>query len=241
VSPIECGLNAWAGEKWTGYAYRMAHKSYLAEPLQDYVLDNWLREPDVLRRLREETAKMPNSGMQIPPDQGQLMGVLAKLIGAVNYVEVGVFTGYSALAVALSLPDDGHVVACDVSEEFTSMGRRYWEEAGVARKIDLHIRPAVETLDWLLAEGYAGSFDMGFVDADKSNYANYYERILQLLRPNGVLLVDNVLWHGRLIDPSEQDADTVAIREINAALKSDERIDLAFIPIGDGVTVARKR
>jgi len=219
----------------------MPHKSYLAEPLQDYVFANWLREPDILRRLREETAELTNAGMQIPPDQGQLMGVLAKLIGAKNYLEVGVFTGYSSLAVALALPEDGRVVACDVSEEFTSMGRKYWAEAGVADKIDLHIRPAVETLDWLLAEGLEETFDMAFVDADKSNYMAYYERALSLLRVGGVLLIDNVLWHGRIIDQEFQDPDTLALRELNAALTSDDRIDLALIPIGDGVTIARKR
>lgn len=219
----------------------MAHKSYIPEPLQDYILDTWLREPDILRRLREETASMPNAGMQIPPDQGQLMGVLAKLIGATTYLEVGVFTGYSALAMALALPDNGHIVACDVSEEFTSMGRRYWAEADVTYKIDLHIRPAIETLDWLLAEGQQECFDIAFVDADKSNYMAYYERALMLLRQGGVLLLDNVLWHGRLIDEAEQDPDTIALRELNLFLKTDERIDLALIPIGDGVTVARKR
>lgn len=219
----------------------MAHKSYLAEPLQDYVLQNWLREPDVLRRLREETATMPNAGLQIPPDQGQLMGLLARMMGATNYLEIGVFTGYSALSVALNLPDEGMVVACDVSEEFTSVARRYWQEAGVDQKIQLHVRPAVETLDWLLAEGYAESFDMAFIDADKSNYPLYYERALQLVRANGVILIDNVLWHGDIVDASRQDKDTVTLRELNAALHADDRIDLALIPIGDGVTVARKR
>jgi len=184
---------------------------------------------------------MPNAGMQIPPDQGQLMGILAKLIGATTYLEVGVFTGYSALAMAMALPENGHIVACDVSEEFTSMGRRYWAEADVAYKIDLHIRPAVETLDWLLAEGHQDGFDIAFVDADKSNYMAYYERALLLLRQGGVLLLDNVLWHGSIIDPEKQDPDTVVLRELNTFLKTDERIDLALIPIGDGVTVARKR
>lgn len=219
----------------------MAHKSYLPEALEDYVLDTWNREPDILRRLREETAALPSAGYQIPPDQGQLMALLAKLVGAVNCLEVGVYTGYSSLVVALALPDDGRLVACDVSEEYTSVARRYWREANVDGKIELHLRPAVETLDWLLAEGYAGTFDFAFIDADKSNYRSYYERTLELLRPNGVILIDNVLWHGRLIDDSQQDPDTVALRELNLALRDDERIDLALIPIGDGVTIARKR
>jgi caffeoyl-CoA O-methyltransferase len=219
----------------------MAHKSYLPEPLQDYILATWLREPDVLRRLREETAALPSAGYQIPPDQGQLMALLAKVAGAVNCLEVGVYTGYSSLAVALALPDDGRIVACDVSEEYTSVARRYWQEANVEAKIDLHLRPAIETLDWLLAEGFAGTFDLAFIDADKSNYGAYYERTLELLRPNGLILVDNVLWHGAIIDEEKQDPDTLALRELNRALKTDERVDLALIPIGDGLTVARKR
>lgn len=219
----------------------MAHKSYLPEALQDYVLATWDREPDVLRRLREETAAMPNHGMQIPPDQGQLMALLAKLVGAVNCLEVGVFTGYSSLAVALALPDEGRIVACDVSDEFTSMARRYWKEANVDGKIELHLRPAVETLDWLLAEGNAESFDLAFIDADKSNYLKYYERALQLLRTNGAILIDNVLWNGAIIDAAKQDPDTLALRELNEFLRTDDRIDLALIPIGDGLTIARKR
>jgi predicted O-methyltransferase YrrM len=179
--------------------------------------------------------------MQIPPDQGQLMGLLTKLTQAVKCLEVGVFTGYSALSVALALPANGTIVACDVSEEFTNIGRRYWKEAGVESKIDLHIRPAVETLQWLLAEGQAGSFDFAFIDADKSNYGFYFEYGLELLRPNGLMLIDNVLWSGRIIDSTCNDADTVALRKLNAALFEDERIDLALIPIGDGVTVVRKR
>jgi len=219
----------------------MAHKSYLAEALQDYVLDNWLREPAILTRLREETASHPRAGFQIPPDQGQLMALLVQLIGAKNCLEIGVYTGYSSLSVALVLPDDGHLVACDVNEEYTSMARRYWAEAGVAAKIDLYLRPAVETLDWLLAEGGEDSYDFAFIDADKASYPAYVERVHQLLRPGGVMLIDNVLWHGRLIDPSVQDEDTVALRALNASLHGDDRFDLALIPIGDGVTIARKR
>ena len=219
----------------------VAHKSFLPEALQDYGHENWLREPDILRRLRAETMNLPDSGMQIPPDQGQLMALLASLIGATKCLEVGVFTGYSSLAVALALPVDGKIIACDVSEEFTSVARRYWLEAGVAGKIDLHLRPALETLDTLLAEGQAGTFDLAFIDADKPNYAAYFERALDLLRPNGLILIDNVLWNGRLVDDNVHDANTDALRDLNKSLHHDSRVDLALIPIGDGVTVARKR
>ena len=181
----------------------MPHKSYLADPLQDYVLANWLREPEILRRLREETAALPSAGYQIPPDQGQLMALLVRLTGAKKCLEVGVYTGYSALAVALALPEEGRIVACDVSEEYTSVARRYWSEAGVAAKIDLRLRPAMDTLNQLLEAREEGSFDFAFVDADKSNYLNYYEAALRLLKPNGLLLIDNVLWHGRVIDEKQ--------------------------------------
>jgi predicted O-methyltransferase YrrM len=219
----------------------MPHKSHLPEPLQDYIAATWGREPDILRRLREETATLPSSGYQIPPDQGQLMGLLAALLDAKNCLEIGVYTGYSALSVALALPAGGTIVACDVSEEFTSIAKRYWQEAGVADHIDLQLRPALETLDALLADGKAGTFDFAFIDADKSNYGGYYERVLELLKPNGVILIDNVLWSGRIIDLERTDADTVALRALNDQLRTDERIDLALIPIGDGVTIARKR
>jgi len=219
----------------------MPHKSYLADPLQDYVLANWLREPEILRRLREETAALPSAGYQIPPDQGQLMALLVRLTGAKKCLEVGVYTGYSALAVALALPEDGQIVACDVSEEYTSVARRYWAEAGFSSKIDLRLQPAMDTLNQLLGDGQEGSFDFAFVDADKSNYLNYYEATLKLLKPNGLLLIDNVLWHGRVIDQEQQDQDTVTMRDLNAMLKFDQRVDLALIPIGDGVTVVRKK
>ncbi len=173
----------------------MLIKSFLLpENLQHYVAANWLHEPEVLKELREETAAMPNSGLQIGPDQGYLMGILAKLINAKRYVEVGVFTGYSSLSVALALPEDGEVVACDISAEFTSVATRYWKKAGVEQKMTLHIGPAVDSLDMLLVEGQAETFDMAFIDADKPSYKAYFERIIQLLRPNGLLLVDNVLW-----------------------------------------------
>jgi caffeoyl-CoA O-methyltransferase len=215
----------------------MAHKSFLSEALQDYVLDHWLREPGILRRLREETASHPRAGMQIPPDQGQLMQLLVRLTGARRCLEIGVFTGYSSLSVALALPPDGRIVALDVSEEFTSIARRYWTEAGVADRITLHLGPALETLDHLQGE----PFDLAFIDADKENYLAYYEKALNLLKPNGLILIDNVLWDGKVADPSADDADTQALKKLNAALHADERIDLALLPIGDGVTVARKR
>jgi len=220
----------------------MLVKSFLLpDNLKRYVAENWVHEPNTLAKLREETSQMPNSGMQIGPDQGVLMGILAKLIGAKRYLEVGVFTGYSSASVALALPPDGEVIACDVSEEFTSMARRYWAEAGVQDKIKLFLAPAVETLDRLIAEGQAGSFDMAFIDADKPNYPSYYERVLQLLRANGLLLIDNVLWSGRVADPSATDPDTTVLRELNKMIHNDPRVEACLIPIGDGLTIARKR
>jgi predicted O-methyltransferase YrrM len=217
----------------------MPHKSFFPEPLQDYMIEHWLREPDILRRLREETAAHPRAGLQIPPDQGQLMGMIVRLTGARRCLEIGVFTGYSSLAVALALPPDGELVALDVSEEYTDVARRYWAEAGVADLVRLHLAPALETLGRLVAAGE--TFDLAFIDADKANYPAYFEQALALLRPGGVILIDNVLFHGRVIDPEAKDPDTEAIRQLNASLHHDERIDLALIPIGDGVTIARKR
>ena len=211
------------------------------EDLNAYLREVSVREPDVLRRLREETAKMEGAGMQISPEQGQLMALLVEILGASKALEVGTFTGYSALRVALALPADGKLVACDVSEEWTAVGRRYWEEAGVAGKIDLRIAPGLETLATLIAGGEAGTFDIAFIDADKENYGAYYERALELVRPGGVVLIDNVLWDGKVIDPEIQDADTKAIRALNSKLHGDTRITLSMIPIGDGLTLARKR
>ncbi len=207
----------------------------------EYIRSVTLREPELLQRLRAETAKLPMGMMQISPEQGQFMGLLMRLIGAKRTLEVGVFTGYSSISVALALPDDGSIVACDVSEEYTSMARRYWREAGVERKIDLRLAPAVETLDSLLAEGCAGRFDFAFIDADKENYDHYYERALKLIRTGGLIAIDNVLWHGKVLDESIQDADTRAIRALNQKLHGDERISLSLLPIGDGVTMACKR
>ena len=213
----------------------------MTDALYGYLLETSLREAPLLKRLRDETASHPRGGMQISPEQGQFMQLLVKLTGAQRCIEVGVFTGYSSLAVAMALPAAGRILACDVSEEFTSVARRYWKEAGVAGKIDLVLAPAAETLDARLKAGEAGSYDLAFIDADKANYAQYYERILKLLRPGGLVLVDNVLWSGAVIDASDQDEDTVAIRAFNKLLHQDERVDLSMLPIGDGLTLARKR
>jgi predicted O-methyltransferase YrrM len=213
----------------------------LNDELYEYLLSVSLREPEVLRRLREETAPMERATMQIGPEQGQFMALLVELIGAGKTLEIGTFTGYSALVVALALPPDGRVVACDVSEEWTSIGRRYWAEAGVAHKIDLRLGPAVDSLDSLLDEGHAGSFDFAFIDADKASYDAYYEKCLRLVRKGGLIATDNVLWHGVVIDPTATDADTEAIRSFNAKIRDDERVSLSLVPIGDGLTLARKR
>jgi predicted O-methyltransferase YrrM len=213
----------------------------LTDSLYQYMNDVSLREAPLLLALREETAELTQRSMQIAPEQGQFMALLVRLIGARRCLEVGVFTGYSSLATALALPDDGRIVACDVSEEWTGIARRYWERAGVAHKIDLRLAPAVHTLDALIADGRSGSFDFAFVDADKSNYLEYYERTLQLLRSGGLVLVDNTLWSGRVADPEVADADTVALRHFNEVLHRDERVDLSLVPVGDGLTLARKR
>ena len=209
--------------------------------LWEYIRKVSLREPDVLRRLREETAPLPQAMMQISPEQGQLMGLLVRLLGARRTLEIGVFTGYSSTAVALALPPGGKIIACDVSEEWTAIARRYWREAGVAEKIDLRLRPALETLDALLAASEAGAFDFAFIDADKSNYLDYYERCLRLLRPGGLIAVDNVLWHGAVIDAAKKDEDTRAIREFNRRLRRDERVWLSLLPVSDGLTLALKK
>jgi predicted O-methyltransferase YrrM len=212
----------------------------LDQPLYQYLLDMSLRESPVQAELRTVTQSHPHARMQISPEQGQFMAMLIKLLGARRTLEVGVFTGYSSLAVALALPQDGCVVACDISEEFTAIGRTYWEKAGVANKIDLRLAPAVDTLDALLAEGQAGQFDFAFIDADKTSYDAYYERSLQLVRQGGLIAIDNVLWSGRVLDVIA-DADTVAIQALNRKLHEDQRIDLSLLPIGDGLTLARKR
>ena len=213
----------------------------LTDSLYDYMNDVSLREPPLLLALREETSELTQRSMQISPEQGQFMALLARLIGARRCLEVGVFTGYSSLATALALPDDGHIIACDVSEEWTSVARRYWRRAGVEHKIDLRLAPATGTLDALLAQGLDRTFDFAFIDADKTNYLEYYERTLALLRTGGLVLVDNTLWSGRVADPEIADADTVALRHFNEVLHRDERVDLSLLPLGDGLTLARKR
>ncbi len=211
------------------------------EPLYDYLKSVSVREPAVLQALRRETAALENSVMQISADQGQFMALLVRLIGAKKTLEVGTFTGYSSLAVALALPEDGRVVCCDVSPDFTRVARRFWARAGVAHKISLGLGPAVESLQRLIDSGHAGTFDFAFIDADKSNYSNYVNLCHELVRPGGLIAVDNVLWSGRVIDPAEQDKDTLAIRALNEALHHDERFDLSLVPIGDGLTLLRKR
>ncbi|MGE0718967.1 MAG: class I SAM-dependent methyltransferase [Alphaproteobacteria bacterium] len=213
----------------------------MTDALRDYLLSVSLRETAVQRELREATLAVKGAGMQISPEQGQLMALLVELTGARRAIEVGTFTGYSALCVALALPADGRMVCCDISKEWTSIGRRFWERAGVADRIDLRLGPAVHTLDDLLANGFGGDFDLAFIDADKSNYDAYYERCLALVRPGGLILVDNVLWGGRVIDPTDASADTAAIRAFNAKLHDDPRVTLAMLPIGDGLTLARRR
>jgi caffeoyl-CoA O-methyltransferase len=213
----------------------------LDDRLYRYLLDVSLREPEVLRRLREETAPHPESNMQIAPEQGQFMALLVRLLGARKTLEVGVFTGYSALAVALALPEDGQVVACDVSEEFTAVARRYWQEAGVERKIDLRLAPAAETLDGLIDSGADGTFDFAFLDADKESYDRYYEQSLVLVRPGGLIAIDNVLWDGEVADPAKSGPALDAIRALNAKLVADERVDLSLLPLADGLTLARRR
>lgn len=220
----------------------MSNRSIGLEPrLYDYLLSASLREHPVLAQLRAETAGHPRVNMQIAPEQGQFMALLARLVGATRCIEVGVFTGYSSLAVALALPPTGRIVACDVSEEYTQVARRYWDAAGVAERIDLRIAPALETLDGLLAAGETNRYDFAFIDADKGAYADYYERLLELLRPGGLIAVDNTLWDGDVADPANQEPDTVAIRAFNEKLRDDSRIDLSLVPVGDGLTLARKR
>ncbi len=211
------------------------------DALLEYLRSVSLREPELLTRLREETAALPMARMQISPEQGQFMALLVRLTGARQCLEVGTFTGYSSLVVALALPEDGRLLACDRSREWTSIAQRYWREAGVAERIELRLGLAMESLEGLLADNEAGHFDFAFIDADKTNYRRYCELALELLRPGGLLLVDNVLWGGSVINPDKQDADTQAIRAFNRWLHSEERVDLSMVPIGDGLTLARKR
>jgi predicted O-methyltransferase YrrM len=213
----------------------------LEQNLYDYLLSVSLREAEILTQLRQETAQHPVGRMQIAPEQGQFLALLVQLLGAKKTLELGVFTGYSCLVVALALPSDGQVIACDISEEFATIARRYWEQAGVANKIHLHIAPALETLDHLLATGEGETFDFAFIDADKSNYDAYYERSLQLVRSGGLIAIDNVLWSGKVADPAVQDNRTKRLRALNHKLHQDQRVILSLIAIGDGLTLALKK
>ncbi|MGH8203755.1 MAG: O-methyltransferase [Steroidobacteraceae bacterium] len=206
-----------------------------------YLLAHSLREAPALAALRAETASHPKVNMQIAPEQGQFMQMLVRLGGARRAIEVGVFTGYSSLALMLAMPADGRLLALDISEEYTAVARRHWQAAGVADRIELVIAPAAETLDARLAKGEAGSYDFAFIDADKTGYLAYYERLLKLVRPGGLIVVDNTLWSGEVANPANVDRDTVALRKFNDALHRDSRIDLALLPVGDGLTLARRR
>ena len=220
----------------------MANKTMgISEDLAAYVVEVGAREPEVLARLREETAAVPQHRMQIAPEEGAFLAMLAELTGSRRCIEIGTFTGYSSTAVALRLPEDGRMVCCDVSEEWTSVARKYWGEAGVTDKIDLRIGPASETLDGLLADGGQGSYDFAFVDADKRGYDGYYERLLRLVRAGGVIAFDNTLWGGEVLDPDPQDEDTRAIQALNRKLADDDRISVCLLPVADGVTLARVR
>lgn len=214
----------------------------MSDALHKYLLSVTLREPSAATALRAETATLKDKECQMPPEQAQLMDLLVRLVRAKRAIEVGVFTGYSALTVALALPEDGYLLACDVNDEWTQVARRHWQQAGVAHKIDLRLAPALETLGALAADAANhNSFDFAFIDADKPNYPAYYELCLQLVRPGGLITLDNTLWNGELINPDRQDVSTRVIRKLNQDLYEDARIDLSLVPIGDGLTVARKR
>lgn len=213
----------------------------LEDGLYRYLLDNSLREHQLLAELREETAQLPESNMQIAPEQGQFMAMLARIIGARRYLEVGTFTGYSALAVTLAMPRQGETTCLDLSEEWTTIAQRYWIRAGLADRIHLHLRPAAETLASLIRDGWSGDYDMAFIDADKTGYVDYYEACLTLVRPGGLILIDNTLWGGKVATKDALDEDTAAIQSFNRHVYADDRVDVSLVPIGDGVTIARKR
>ena len=219
----------------------MGARSLLPDDIERYVGEAITKETPLQKRLRAETAKLPMATMQIGPDQGAVLALLVRLIGAKRTLEIGTFTGYSALAVALALPADGRLIACDVSEEWTSIARRYWREAGLTDRIELRLGPAAETLKALLEAGGAGSFDFAFIDADKSGYDTYYELCLRLIRPNGLVAIDNVLWSGAVLDSKKRDADTAALRALNLKIRDDARVDSALLTVGDGLMLARKR
>jgi predicted O-methyltransferase YrrM len=215
--------------------------NFLPEAVHAYLVAHSVHEVEAQRALREETAKLPMAGMQISPEQGQFLGWLLRLVGARQVIEIGTFTGYSALCMALALPEGGRIVCCDRKREWTAVGERYWREAGVADRIDLRIGPALDTVLGLVAEGAAGRFDLAFIDADKTGYADYYERCLILLRPGGIIAIDNTLWSGSVADPGIDTDDTKALRALNAKIHSDGRVDAVMLPIGDGLTLARKK
>jgi predicted O-methyltransferase YrrM len=219
----------------------MKQRTLLPEAVERYVSTELVHEPPLLAELRAETSLLPKSGMQISADQGVFMAMLVRLLGARRCLEIGTFTGYSALAVAAALPADGRLVACDVSEEWTAIARRYWQRAGLADRIELHLAPAGETLANLLRKNGAGSFDFAFIDADKTSYDEYYEACLKLIRPGGLIAIDNTLWEGTVADPEVHDADTDAIRAINRKVADDPRVDAVLLTIGDGVMLAQKR
>jgi len=218
----------------------MAHRSLLPQAVDDYLRTVVARESPLQQRLRDETAKLPMGGMQIGADQGVFLAFLVRLIGARNAIEIGTFTGYSALSVASALAPGGRLVCCDVSEEWTAIARRYWAEAGVADRIELHLRPAQETLALLLRKHGPGSFDFAFIDADKTGYDAYYEACLGLLRPGGLIAIDNVLWSGTVADPADQKPDTVALRALTVKIRDDRRVDASLVSLGDGVLLARR-
>ena len=213
----------------------------LDDRLSDYLLSVGVREPEAARALREETAGRPESNMQIAPEQGQFLDFLIRALGVRRAIEVGVYTGYSALITALALPADGELIACDINPEWTAIGRRYWRQAGVSDRIRLHLRPALDTLNALIGAGESGRFDFAFIDADKEGYPDYFEACLKLMRPGGVIAVDNTLWSGHVADPAILDADTAALRAFNAARHADSRVDLCLLPVADGLTLLRKR
>ena len=211
----------------------------ITKELYNYILSISLREPDVLRELRNETAQDENANMQISPEQGQFMGLLVKLLGAKQTIDLGVYTGYSSLCIGLALPSDGRVIACDINREWTDIARRYWRKAGVEDKIELRLAPAQQTLEDLLEQG-VDIFDFAFIDADKKNYDMYYEYCLQLIRPGGLIAIDNVLWDGAVADAAINDADTVAIRNLNQKIHTDSRVEISLVPIADGLALVRK-
>ena len=213
---------------------------HATEELMAYLSVTGARETPVQTRCREETQKMPMAMMQIAPEQGAFLALLAKLIGATRCLEIGVFTGYSSLSVALALPPNGHIVALDVSKEFTDRARQYWKDAGVEKKIDLRLAPGVETLDKMIATN-EGPFDFAFIDADKPNYDNYYERALKLVRTGGLIAIDNMLWSGQVANPKADDENTRALKALNLKIHGDDRVDMALATVGDGVMLARKR